>query len=147
MLAAMTVWVVDSFRQPNAALLTAIGPQIGTSTRPRRDPGHPQWFAAARTRRLQLTTDFPHQVSYRQHATPKCLDPRLASTQSDRLASLGRGHRFGINKVAVCHRALRFDHFPDQLVFIAQELHHFPRGSGRFDPRRFCAHPVAAQEQ
>jgi hypothetical protein len=43
---------------------------------------------------------------------------------------------------------LRFDHLPDQLVFIMQELHHFQRGRASPIPRRFChAHPLAAQEQ
>jgi hypothetical protein len=54
------------------------------------------------------------------------------------LASLGRRHRFGIKKAAVCHRELRFDHLPDQLVFIVQEPHHFERGWGDLNPRRSC---------
>jgi hypothetical protein len=51
--------------------------------------------------------------------------PRLTSTQCGRLASR---HRFRIKEAAVWHRELRFDHLPDQLVFIMQELHHFQRG-------------------
>jgi hypothetical protein len=84
--AATTDLLVGSFRQPNAALLTTIGPQVCTSTGPRRDPRDPQWFAAARASRLQLTTDLPHQVSFCQHVTPQISWPRLASTQRDRLA-------------------------------------------------------------
>ena len=140
--------VCARFRQPNAALLTTKGPQVCASTGPRRDPRDPQWFAAARASGLQLTTDLPHQVSYGQHVTPHISWPRLASTQRDRLASLGRRNRFRIKKGAVCHRELRLDHLPDQLVFIVQELHHFQRGWGGVIPRRFCdAHPLAAQEQ
>jgi hypothetical protein len=53
-----------------------------------------------------------------------------------------------LKKAAVWHRELRFDHLPDQLVFIVQELHHFQRGWGGLIARRFChAHPLAAQEQ
>ena len=66
-----TDWLVDSFRQPNAALLATIGPQVCTSTGSRCDPCDPQWFAAAGARRLQLTTYFPQQVSYGQHVTPQ----------------------------------------------------------------------------
>jgi hypothetical protein len=40
------------------------------------------------------------------------------------------------------------DHLPDQPVFIVQELHHFQRGWGGPNPRRFCrVHPLAAYEQ
>jgi hypothetical protein len=53
-----------------------------------------------------------------------------------------------IKEAAVWHRELRFDHLPDQLVFIVQELHHFLRGGGGLIPRRFTHdHPLAAQEQ
>jgi hypothetical protein len=140
--------LIGGFRQPNAALLTAIGPQIRASTRPRRDPRDPQCFAAAWASRLQLTTDLTHQVSHSQHVTPQISWTRLASTQRDRLASLGHRHRFRIKKATVWHRELRFDHLPDQLVFIVQELHHFQRGWGGLITRRFSpAHPLAAQEQ
>jgi hypothetical protein len=71
--------------------------------------------------------------------------PRLTSTQCGRLASR---HRLRIKEAAVWHLELRFDHLPDQLVFIMQELHHFQRGRASLIPRRFChAHPLAAQEQ
>jgi hypothetical protein len=58
------------------------------------------------------------------------------------LRFLGRGsrhrrNRFRIKKAAVWHRKLRLDHLPDQLVFVAQELHHFQRGWGGLIPRRF----------
>jgi hypothetical protein len=53
--ATTTDWLVGSFRQPNAALLTAVRPQICASTRPRRDPRDPQCLAATWARRLQLT--------------------------------------------------------------------------------------------
>jgi hypothetical protein len=140
--------LIGGFRQPNTALLATIGPQVCAFPEPRRDPRDPQWFAAARASRLQLTTDLPHQVSYGQHVTPQISWPRLASTQRDRLASLGLRNRFRIKEAAVCHRELRFDHFRDQLVLIVQELHHFQRGWGGLIPRRFCrAHPLAAQER
>ena len=123
--AATTDWLVGSFRQPNAALLTTIGPQVWAFTGPRRDPRDPQCFAAPWASRLQLTADLPHQVSYGQHVTPQISWPRLALTQRNRLASLGRRNRFRIKKAAVWRRELRSDHLPDQLVFIVQELHHF----------------------
>jgi hypothetical protein len=125
--AATTYWLIGGFRQPNTALLATIGPQVCASIGSRRDSRDPQWFAAAWARRLKLTTDLPHQVSYGQHVAPQISWPRLASTQRDRLASLGRRHRFSIKKAAVWHRQLRFDHLPGQLVFISQELHHFQR--------------------
>jgi hypothetical protein len=143
--AATTDWLVGSFRQPKAALLTTIGPP---STGPRRDPRDPECFAAARASRLQLPTDLPHQVSYGQHVTPQISWPPLTSAQRDRLASLGRRDRFRIEEATVWHRELRFDHLPDQLVFIVQELHHFRRGWAGLISRRFPhAHPLAAQEQ
>jgi hypothetical protein len=143
-----TDWLIGGFRQPKAALVTTIGPQVCASTGPRRDPRDPQCFAAARASRLQLPTDLPHQVSYGQHVTPQISWPRLASTQCDRLPSLSRRNRLRIKKAAVWHRELRFDHLPDQLVFIVQELHHFQRRWSDLIPRRFChAHPLAAQEQ
>jgi hypothetical protein len=146
--AATTDWLVGGFRQPNAALLIPIGPQVCASIGPRRDPRYTQGFAAAWACRLQLTTDLPRQISYGQHVTPQISWPWLASPQRDRLASLGRRNRFRIKKAAVWHRELRFDHIPDQLVFIVQELHHFQRGWGGLISRRFChAHPLAAQEQ
>jgi hypothetical protein len=111
--AGMTVRVVDSFRQPNAALLTAIGPEVCVSPVLRRGPGKPQRSAAARARRLQLTTDLSHQVSYGQHVTPQTTWSRIALTRRDRLASRRGRHRVGIKKAAVCHRELRFDHLPD----------------------------------
>jgi hypothetical protein len=95
-----------------------------------------------------LTTDLPHQVFYRQHVAPQISWPRLASTQRDRLASVSRRNRFRIKEAAFWHRELRFDHLPDQLVFIVKELHHFQRGWAGLIARRFChAHPLAAQEQ
>jgi hypothetical protein len=123
--AATTDWLIGGFRQPNAALLTTIGQQVCAFPGPRRDPRDPKEFAAAWARRLRLPTDLPHQVSYGQHVTPQISWPRLASTQRDRLASLGRCNRSRIKEAAVWHRELRFDHLPDQLVFIVQELHHF----------------------
>jgi len=78
MLATITDWLVGSFRQPNAALLATIGPQICAFPGPRRDPRDPQRFAAAWARRLQLATDLPYQVSYGQHVTPQISWPRLA---------------------------------------------------------------------
>ena len=98
--AATTDWLVGSFRQPNAALLATIGPQICAFPGPLRDPRNPQWFAAAWARRLQLPIDLPHQVSYSQHVTSQ-ISWRLASTQRDRLPSLGRGHRSRIKEAAV----------------------------------------------
>jgi hypothetical protein len=82
--AATTDWLVGSFRQPNAALLATIGPQVCAFPGPRRDPRNPQWFAAAWASRLQLTTDLPHQVSYRQHVTPQISWPaaRFNATRS-----------------------------------------------------------------
>jgi hypothetical protein len=147
MLAATTDWLIGGFRQPNAALLTTIGPQVCAFSGPRRDPRDPQWFAAAWARRLQLPTDLPHQISYSQHVAPQ-ISWRLSSTKRDRLASLGRRHRSRIKEAAVWHRELRFDHLSDQLVLIVQELHHFQRGLGGMISRHFChAHPLAAQEQ
>jgi hypothetical protein len=55
--------LIGGFRQPNTALLATIGPQVCAFPEPRRDPRDPQWFAAARASRLQLTTDLPHQKS------------------------------------------------------------------------------------
>jgi hypothetical protein len=146
-LSALTDGLIRGFRQPNAALLATIGPQICAFPGPRRDPRNPQWFAAAWARRLQLPIDLPHQVSYSQHVTSQ-ISWRLASTQRERLPSLGRGHRSRIKEAAVWHRELRFDHLSDQLVLIVQELHHFQRGCGGMIPRHFChAHHLAAQEQ
>jgi hypothetical protein len=143
-----TDWLVDSFCQPNAALLATIGPQVCTSTGSRCYPCDPQWFAAAGARRLQLTTYFPQQVSYGQHVAPQ-ISWSGSRQQRDRLPSLGRRNRLRIKKAVVWHRELRFDHLPDQLVFIVQELHHFERGwGGSLSSRRFRrAHPMAAQEQ
>ena len=125
-----TDWLVDSFRQPNAALLATIGPQVCTSTGSRCDPCDPQWFAAAGARRLQLTTYFPQQVSYGQHVTPQI--SWSGSRQRNAIACRRSVAAIGLEskKAVVWHRELRFDHLPDQLVFIVQELHHFERGWG-----------------
>jgi hypothetical protein len=69
--AATIDWPVSSFCQPNAALLAAINPQVCSSIGPWCNPRESQCFAAAWASRLQLTVNLPHQVSYRQHATPQ----------------------------------------------------------------------------
>ena len=59
-------------------------------------------------------------------------------------AVAGLGSRKPLSAIASCALTM----FPDQLVFIVQELHHFQRAWGGPNPRRFCrAHPVAAPEQ
>jgi hypothetical protein len=137
---ATTDWLVESFRQPNAALLATIGPQVCAATGPRCDPRDPQGFATAWARRLQLTTYFPHQVSYGQHATPQI---SWSGSRQRNAIACRRRNRLRIKKAVVWHRELRFDHLPDQLVFIVQELHHFERGwGGGLSPRR-CCHALA----
>jgi len=143
--AAPTDWLLGSFRQPNAALPTPIGPQVCASVGPRHDPRDQKEFAAARARRRRAT-DVPHQVSYSQHVAPQILGRGLL--QCGRLAAPGRGHRLRIKEAAVWHLELRFEHLPDQPVFILQELHHLQRGWASLIPRRFChAHPLPTQEQ
>jgi hypothetical protein len=69
--AATIDWPIGGFCQPNAALLTAIGPNVCASAGLRHDPRESQCFATAWASWLQLTADLPHQVSCRQHVTPQ----------------------------------------------------------------------------
>jgi hypothetical protein len=107
----------------------------------------PQCFAAAWASRLQPTTNLAHQVSYGQHVTPQMscrgLRQRNAIVWCRSVSAIGLGTRKPRSAIASCALTIS----PTSWCSSCRSCIISNEAWGGPIPRRFRAHPLAAQEQ